>query len=395
MKHIDPNTFVGRELKMQGLTGARLGRTGQARVVRWCDKQPGFGIREYPSGRSVYIVQGNWRGRSETITIGSTAIIDERLALDIARRCLYISEEAPAPADERKRRRAAPMFQDFLADYWKRVSPSWKPSTLRAENEYRLAYLGTTFRDKGIDQITAEDMNAWMAEANRTGASGAANRVLDRLRAVFNKAIEWGHRPEGSNPCDRVRRNPRRKVERFLSPNEFQRLGQALDRHRREWPLHAAALTLLMLTGCRRSEITTLRWREVRSSRIYLEDSKTGARTVQLCRDAAWILGALKRRSPDGYVFDLGNGKPISVDSLWDKVRDDTGLRDVRLQGLRHSYASHAARLALPMPVTQSLLGHSSITSTANYTHFNDEHLFEVANGISALIDAAISGRKR
>lgn len=395
MKHIDPNTFVGRELKMHGLTGARLGRTGQARVVRWCDKQPGFGVREYPSGRSVYIVQGNWRGRTETITIGNTAIIDERLALDIARRCLYTSEEAPAPADERKRRRSAPLFQDFIADYWKRVSPRWKPSTLKTENEYRVAYLGTMFRDKGIDQITAEDMTKWMVEATRTGAPGAANRALDRLRAVFNKAIEWGHRPEGSNPCDRVRRNKRRKVERFLSPNEFQRLGQALDLYRREWPLHAAALTLLMLTGCRRSEITGLRWREVRGSRIYLEDSKTGPRTVQLCRDAAWIVGALKRRSPDSYVFDLGNGKPISVAGLWNKVRDDAGLRDVRLHDLRHSYASHAARLALPMPVTQSLLGHSSITSTANYTHFNDEHLFEVANGISALIDAAISGRKR
>lgn len=94
-------------------------------------------------------------------------------------------------------------------------------------------------------------------------------------------------------------------------------------------------------------------------------------------------------------LLAIGNGKPISVESVWHKVREEAGLRDVRLHDLRHSYASHGARLQLPMPVLQNLLGHSEIGSTANYTHFNDEHLFEIANGISALIDAAISGRRR
>ena len=392
MKHIDPKEFVGRELKLHGLVEVQRS-TGRARTTRWSGKQPGFGVREYASGRSVYVVQGNWRGRTETVTIGNTAVIDERTALDIARRCLYVAADAPAPSDERKRKRAAPLFQDFITAYWARVSPNWKPSTLKGENEYRIAYLDAMFPGKGIDEITREDMARWMIDATRSGSPGAANRAFNRVRAIFNKAIEWGHRLEGTNPCDRVRRNKMRKVERFLSPKEFESLGEALERHRKEWPLHYLALSLLTLTGCRMPEITGLRWREVRGLRLHLEDSKTGARTVQLCRDAAWMLGTLSRRAPGDYVFDIGNGNPISVTRFWRKVRREAGLPDMRLHDLRHSYASHAARLALPLPVSQQLLGHSRMESTARYTHFNDAHLFDTANRISELIDDACRGR--
>ncbi len=106
------------------------------------------------------------------------------------------------------------------------------------------------------------------------------------------------------------------------------------------------------------------------------------------------MLGALKRCTPEKYVFDIGNGNPISLGKFWDLVRRESGLRDVRMHDLRHSYASHAARLALPLPVSQRLLGHRRIESTARYTHFNDAHLFDIANGISKLIDDAINGRR-
>lgn len=392
MKHQDAKSFIGRELANYGLSDAQNNPPGRARLTRWSRKQPGFGTRVYASGRRVYVVQGNWRGRTETITIGNAAIISERLALDIARRCIYIASDACAPADERKRKRRVPLFQDFLVEYWRRVSPGWKPSTLKSENEYRIAYLARMFPDKGIEEITREDMAKWMIDATRSGAPGAANRAFSRIRAIFNKAIEWGYRPEGSNPCVGVKCNKMPKIERFLSPNEFALVGAAIERHRAQKPIHADALTLLILTGCRRSEITGLRWGEVRGSRLYLADTKTGARTVQLSLDATRILSQLQRRRPDAYVFDTGNGKPILLDQFWHAIRRETGLHNVRLHDLRHSYASHAARLALPLPVSQRLLGHLCVESTARYTHFNDGHLFDIANAISELIDDAMAG---
>ena len=51
--------------------------------------------------------------------------------------------------------------------------------------------------------------------------------------------------------------------ERFLTEEEFRRLGRVLSEVEADGVIPAqaaAALRLLMLTGCRRGEILTLRW---------------------------------------------------------------------------------------------------------------------------------------
>ena len=56
-----------------------------------------------------------------------------------------------------------------------------------------------------------------------------ANRTLGVLSKMFNLAELWGLRPDGSNPCLHVKRYKEEKRERFLSAEEFTRLGQVLD----------------------------------------------------------------------------------------------------------------------------------------------------------------------
>lgn len=47
---------------------------GRQRSTEWLGNEPGFGLRHYPNGRSVYIVQARMGGRSRTVTIGSAAV---------------------------------------------------------------------------------------------------------------------------------------------------------------------------------------------------------------------------------------------------------------------------------------------------------------------------------
>ena len=89
--------------------------------------------------------------------------------------------------------------------------------------------------------------------------------------------------------------NKRRKCERFLSDQEFERLGQSIDARRKSYPLHCAVISMLMLTGCRKSEIINLTWSEVKGRRLLLTDSKTGPRTVWLGDTAYTILKCLPR----------------------------------------------------------------------------------------------------
>ena len=73
-------------------------------------------------------------------------------------------------------------------------------------------------------------------------------------------------RAAGRNPCRFIKKYPTRRHERFLSKPEYDRLGIVLHRLERTVRVSAstaAALRLLMLTGCRRSEILNLNWEDV------------------------------------------------------------------------------------------------------------------------------------
>ena len=71
-----------------------------------------------------------------------------------------------------------------------------------------------------------------------------ANMVVHTLTLMYGLAEGWGMVPEGCNLCRSVARYPQRKRERFLTDEEFMRLGKVLDeasgrggsRHRRWRP---------------------------------------------------------------------------------------------------------------------------------------------------------------
>ena len=94
-----------------------------------------------------------------------------------------------------------------------------------------------------------------------------ANLVVATLSRMIEQGIAWGVAGETTNPCRSAPKYRTRRRERFLTDAEFRRLGQTLDELEatgRLSPHAAAALRLLMLTGCRRNEILTLRWEDVR-----------------------------------------------------------------------------------------------------------------------------------
>ena len=75
-----------------------------------------------------------------------------------------------------------------------------------------------------------------------------------------------GDEGSATNPCELIERYPEHKRERFLSGKELQRLGSVLTKaetEQTESRYAVAAFRLLLLTGCRLSEIQKLEWRHV------------------------------------------------------------------------------------------------------------------------------------
>lgn len=331
-------------------------------------------------------------GVTRTVTLGSTKVLTKHEALRVARRVLLCAQVGEDPASERIRTRKTPSYADFLVLYWKRASPKWKARTLDTQTHYRRRYLDNAFVGKFVDEIDQADVLTWFNRVSHTGGPGAGNRCFEILRSMLNNAERWGYRPEGSNPCTFIRPNKRRKCERFLSDQEIARLGAVLDARRKPHPLQAIILYLLLLTGCRRSEITELTWGEVKGSRLLLHDSKTGPRTVWLGDEARMLLSTLERRGPADPVFwNKLTKRPVrDIESFWAEVKAEAGLPGVRLHDLRHSFASHAAARSETLPMIAKLLGHARLQSTSRYAHLDDAPLLDAAERIGNLLAEAM-----
>ena len=369
---------------------------GKARTTTWIAVENGFGIRHYASGRHVYIVQTRMGGRVRTITIGPASVITRHQAVMVARQVIAHARVGHDPATARQRIRGAPRMDDFIAEYWEKCAPTWKPSTQETAGGYRRCHIDGAFPDAYVDSLSEAEVIKWFVALTDRSGPGAANRCLEILRAAFNKAEKWGYRVENTNPCLSVRQNKRNHRTRFLSDDELVRVGAILAEARscddRTLHARASAILLLILTGCRVSEVLGLHWTDLKGKRLLLRDTKTGPRTVWLGDEAREILVSIPRAAKQPWIFwNWRYASPIkSVQDLWAQVRAQAKLRDVRLHDLRHTFASHAVMGKENLPMIGKLLGHALVASTARYAHFDDDHLLEATETIGAAIERAM-----
>lgn len=204
----------------------------------------------------------------------------------------------------------------------------------------------------------------------------AANSTVQVLAQLYRKAQQWGLAPEGPNPCRSVRKFKLRLRDRHLNRDEYRRLGQALrDGEADGWVSApaAAALRLLILTGCRRDEILTLRWDDVdrHARELRLRDSKSGPCMVALTPAVEAVLDGIRRVRGNPWVIagEAPGSRLKTLKSTWRRVRLRAGLEDVRLHDLRHSYATRALALGESLTMIGKLLNHAQMQSTARYAH--------------------------
>ena len=224
-----------------------------------------------------------------------------------------------------------------------------------------------------------------------------ANRILEVVRKMFNLAEAWGLRSDGGNPCRFVQKHKEKRRERFLTEEEFARLGRVLvevEAEGAETPATVAAIRLLMLTGCRLGEIQTLRWEDVDldAVELRLRDSKTGARMVALSSAAVAVLSALPRI--DGNPWVIVGRKPgahlTDLQHPWRRIRARGDLEDVRLHDLRHSFASRALALGESLSMIGKLLGHTQVQTTARYAHLANDSVKALGSRVGDSIGSQI-----
>ena len=342
----------------------------------------GFGVRVLPSGRKRFFAHCQHRGERVWKIVGDGGTMDVGEARSLAADMLAAIQRG----GNTPRRPDETVFEAAAEKLFRSCERNWKPGTRKVNRIYYRNQILPWFGGMQIADITRGDVQQWFASLRATPA--AADRAAPVLSVLMKQAELLGYRPEGSNPCVGIRRYRRKGRERFLSPAEMRRLGAALARHRDERPLHAAAVELLLLTGCRKSEILTLQWTDYREGKLFLRDSKTGPRTVWLSSPARRVLDGLPRRG--SRVFPSGTAgsslAPQAMNHFWDRLRSEAGLDDVTLHDARHSYASVAMMQGETVVTIGKLLGHRNPETTLKYIHLDDAAAREAAEAVAPVM---------
>lgn len=312
----------------------------------------------------IYMKRGRWcidyfgaDGKRHRELVGGSHMLAKDL---LAKRLAEAAEMRHFPARAANTR----MFGAVLDRYWELhgknlESRSWF---------YVLNELRREFGSLKIGAIGSADVQRYYNKAAAQGCGSTANKKLNLLRSVFNKAKVWGDF-YGDNPCMQVKKlRVVSQRDRYLSLDEIKRLLEKA--HPRLYPVLVCAL----LTGMRRGEILGLFWENIDWERgiIHIRKAKSGrAREIPIAARLREVLASLpgERR---GKTFELPE---IMLRRFFERALKDAAITECRFHDLRHTFASHYLMRTSDLPALQSLLGHSTPLLTLRYAHLSRPHL--------------------
>ena len=252
----------------------------------------GFGLRIWPSGKKRYFIYSQHGGRRvwKTVASGESANADEARARASAM-LAAIRRGGDAPESSEI------LFEAVADEVFTRYARNWKPGTLKVNRNYFCNHILPRFKGRPIADIDRTEVRQWFTSLHAKPAS--ADRSVPILSVIMRQAEVCGYRPEGSNPCKGIKRYRREGRERFLTAAEIGSLAAALRRLDADRAQQVAIIKLLLLTGCRASEVRALKWNHRREGRLFLLDRKTGPRTARWMSPSPRTNGPLSHSALD------------------------------------------------------------------------------------------------
>ncbi len=275
--------------------------------VRWDDDIPGFGIRLYPSGKKAFVLSYRASGRKRLMVLGrygADLTLDQ--ARERAQKHLVQVRDGTDPIEERRRAAQGRTFGDLIESYVERHAKVHK-KTWRDDEQRLNRHVPASWRGRKARSITREEI-AELHDRIGRGTPYEANRLLEVLRKMFGLARIWHFTDESaSNPVEGITRFKERKRKRWVTPLELPALAKAIDGEPNIYV--RAAVWLYLLTGMRKEELTTAKWKDVdwEIGVLKLSETKSGkSRTPRLMlrrwrssvRSRGWIKTLTFCRAP-------------------------------------------------------------------------------------------------
>ncbi|MEJ1996030.1 MAG: tyrosine-type recombinase/integrase [Limibacillus sp.] len=350
-----------------------------------CDPEfIGFGLRVSASGVRSFVLRYSLHGRERLYTIGHHPTWSAAAARKEASRLRRMVDVGKDPLTERNAPLKDRLFSDLADRYIKEHLPRKRPGSQKNDLSMLRKHLLPHFKNRCLRELSHQEFETLHATLSRTRPV-TANRVLSLASKMFQLGRKWGWVDE--NPLSMVERNPEIARDRYLTEKQLQTLVTVLS----TWPDKPSshALLLLLLTGARRGEVLSARWKEFDlSAGIWQKPANSTkqrrSHRVPLSDHAKHILRKMEKEkgSVNEFLFPgLGaTGHLVELKKQWRKILKAAELENLRIHDLRHCFASLLASQGCSLPIIGSLLGHTQTQTTARYAHLLDESLRTAAN---------------
>jgi integrase len=397
---------------------AALPNPAEGETFFWDSDIKGFGLRIKPSGIKSYVLKYRIGRRTRRLTIGKhgspwTPKEARQRAGDLLRAVTDGRDPATEKAEARNDLTIAELADVYLEE-GPAGKPNKKPSSWITDRSNIERHIKPLLGQKMLRLLTQAEVARYQADvapgkntadvrtqrrgrARVKGGKGTAARSLAVLGAMLEFGV--GRRLIPSNPARGVPLLKGEKKERFLSGPGVARLADTITAMELGGAISSTAATavrLLLLTGCRKTEILTLRWDWVDTERrcLRLPDSKTGAKIVPLATAGVELLNGVSRKPSAVFVLPAaaGNGHYVGLQKDWERIRARADLNGLRLHDLRHSFASFAIAGGHSLFLVGKVLGHKRARTTEGYAHLAADPVLAVADTTAARIVEAMRG---
>ena len=247
------------------------------------------------------------------------------------------------------------------------------------------------------DLVTEEQLRQYFLHLTleKKVARTTATITLCAIKFLFQNTLQrnW--------TCFKLLRPPKsKKMPVVLSRQEVQQILICVRQ-----PIYRLCLTTIYVCGLRLNEGRCLQVADVDSARRLLHIHGKGSKDryvplpdhtlVQLRelwrthRCPVWLFPAVSRhRLQHRVAQDCGPIPPSTLDRAFHRALQQSGVhKAAHVHTLRHSLATHLLEAGVNLRLIQSILGHSSPSTTALYTHLTQQVRDSVAVPINDLMN--------
>lgn len=376
--------------------------TTSVQKFEWDDSMKGFGVRVTAASKT-FIVDRKFKGRTVRLSIGRFPEWTVQQARERARELIVMMDKGIDPRIEAKKKAdegvtLEVLFSQFMSE--RQLKERTQSDYCRYLNHYL-----SSWKSRPITRITAEMISKRYAEiAESTSGSSQASSVMRFLRSVLNYAqASYGPDILPANPVATltakrtwIREAPRTDHLRMHEIKPFIETLRLLPNK-----VMGAYLEFLLLTGARRSEAASLKWKDVhpRAKTLTFKDTKNHTdRTIPITPRLDELLELMKNWRLGDYVFgsmgkDGKAGRICEPRKAMVRANKSAGS-EVTVHGLRRTFATVLESLDCPAYPLKALLGHSmkGDVTASHYTQIGVERLRpwleKYENYLLKLIDA-------